>query len=75
MLAVVKAATSIVRGFPNSSAHRLNRNAALALTDHRMRPILLAGGVASLALIPIARESFWGLRAYAMTGGSSWVRL
>lgn len=34
-----------------------------------MRPILLTVAAASLALIPIAREIFWGPMAYAMMGG------
>jgi Cu/Ag efflux pump CusA len=34
-----------------------------------MRPILLTAAAASLALIPIAREIFWGPMAYAMMGG------
>lgn len=34
-----------------------------------MRPILLTASAASLALIPIAREVFWGPMAYAMMGG------
>ena len=34
-----------------------------------MRPIMLTAAAASLALIPIAREIFWGPMAYAMTGG------
>lgn len=38
-------------------------------TEHRMRPILLTAAAATLALIPIAREIFWGPMAYAMMGG------
>ncbi|MGJ7039008.1 multidrug efflux pump subunit AcrB [Shinella sp. BE166] len=38
-------------------------------TEHRMRPILLTAAAASLALIPISREVFWGPMAYAMMGG------
>ena len=34
-----------------------------------MRPIVLTAAAASLALIPIAREVFWGPMAYAMMGG------
>lgn len=34
-----------------------------------MRPIILTAAAASLALIPIAREVFWGPMAYAMMGG------
>ena len=36
---------------------------------HRARPILLTAAAASLAMIPIAREIFWGPMAYAMIGG------
>ena len=38
-------------------------------TEHRMRPIMLTAAAASLGLIPIAREIFWGPMAYAMMGG------
>jgi multidrug efflux pump subunit AcrB len=38
-------------------------------TEHRMRPIVLTAAAASLTLIPIAREVFWGPMAYAMMGG------
>ncbi|WP_158812611.1 efflux RND transporter permease subunit [Methylocapsa sp. S129] len=38
-------------------------------TEHRMRPILLTAAAASLALIPISQEVFWGPMAYAMMGG------
>jgi multidrug efflux pump subunit AcrB len=34
-----------------------------------MRPILLTAAAASLGMIPIAREVFWGPMAYAMIGG------
>ena len=44
-------------------------DAVLDATMHRMRPILLTAAAASLALIPIAREVFWGPMAYAMMGG------
>jgi len=43
--------------------------AVFEATEHRMRPILLTAAAASLALIPIAREVFWGPMAYAMMGG------
>jgi multidrug efflux pump subunit AcrB len=43
---------------------------AVALaTSQRVRPILLTAAAASLALIPIAREVFWGPMAIAMMGG------
>ena len=38
-------------------------------TQHRMRPIMLTAAAATLALIPISREIFWGPMAYAMMGG------
>ncbi|MCQ0987069.1 efflux RND transporter permease subunit [Jiella sp. LLJ827] len=38
-------------------------------SEMRARPILLTAAAASLALIPIAREVFWGPMAYAMMGG------
>ncbi len=44
-------------------------DAVAEATQHRMRPILLTAAAASLALIPIAREVFWGPMAYAMIGG------
>ena len=43
--------------------------AVIEATEHRMRPILLTAAAASLALIPISREVFWGPMAYAMMGG------
>ena len=43
--------------------------AVIDATEHRMRPIALTAAAASLALIPIAREVFWGPMAYAMMGG------
>jgi multidrug efflux pump subunit AcrB len=43
--------------------------AVVDASEHRMRPIALTAAAASLALIPIARESFWGPMAYAMMGG------
>ena len=38
-------------------------------TQNRMRPIMLTAAAATLALIPISREIFWGPMAYAMMGG------
>ncbi|CDZ45675.1 efflux RND transporter permease subunit [Neorhizobium galegae] len=43
--------------------------AVVEATEHRMRPILLTAAAATLALIPISREVFWGPMAYAMMGG------
>ncbi|MFD1199297.1 efflux RND transporter permease subunit [Brucella gallinifaecis] len=44
-------------------------DAVVQASQHRMRPIALTAAAASLALIPIAREVFWGPMAYAMMGG------
>ncbi|MGR3993196.1 efflux RND transporter permease subunit [Pseudomonas sp. 1121_17] len=43
--------------------------AVLEATNHRRRPILLTAAAASLGMIPIAHEVFWGPMAYAMIGG------
>lgn len=43
--------------------------AVIDATEHRMRPIMLTAAAATLALIPISREVFWGPMAYAMMGG------
>ena len=43
--------------------------AVVYAATHRMRPILLTAGAASLGMIPIAGEVFWGPMAYAMIGG------
>ncbi|MGX7708909.1 efflux RND transporter permease subunit [Methylobacterium sp. Gmos1] len=44
-------------------------DAVVEATCHRMRPILLTAAAASLGMVPIAREVFWGPMAYAMIGG------
>ena len=44
-------------------------HAVIEATEHRMRPILLTAAAASLGMLPIAREVFWGPMAYAMIGG------
>lgn len=44
-------------------------DAVAQATEHRRRPILLTAAAASLGMIPIAREVFWGPMAYAMIGG------
>ncbi len=43
--------------------------AVFEASDSRARPILLTAAAASLALIPISRQIFWGPMAYAMMGG------
>jgi multidrug efflux pump subunit AcrB len=45
------------------------RGKPVEATEHRMRPIMLTAAAASLALILIAREIFWGPMGYAMIGG------
>jgi multidrug efflux pump subunit AcrB len=44
-------------------------DAVIDATLHRVRPILITAAAASLAMIPIARQVFWGPMAYAMIGG------
>jgi multidrug efflux pump subunit AcrB len=44
-------------------------HAVIEATEHRVRPIVLTAAAASLGLVPIAREIFWGPMAYAMMGG------
>jgi multidrug efflux pump len=43
--------------------------AVVEATSHRLRPILLTAAAASLGMIPIARQVFWGPMAFAMIGG------
>lgn len=52
------------------SVHGLSAwDAVFTASDSRARPILLTAAAASLALIPISRQIFWGPMAYAMMGG------
>ncbi|WP_300723164.1 efflux RND transporter permease subunit [Pseudomonas sp.] len=44
-------------------------HAVMQATQHRRRPILLTAAAASLGMVPIARDVFWGPMAYAMIGG------
>jgi multidrug efflux pump len=44
-------------------------DAVIDATIHRFRPILLTAAAASLGMIPIAPEVFWGPMAYAIIGG------
>lgn len=50
-------------------AGRSRWDAVFEASDSRARPILLTAAAASLALIPISRQIFWGPMAYAMMGG------
>ena len=51
------------------AAGRTHWDAVFEASDSRARPILLTAAAASLALIPISRQVFWGPMAYAMMGG------
>ncbi|MFL5267285.1 MAG: efflux RND transporter permease subunit [Stellaceae bacterium] len=44
-------------------------DAVVDATSHRLRPIVLTAAAASLGMIPIAPEVFWGPMAYAIIGG------
>jgi multidrug efflux pump subunit AcrB len=44
-------------------------DAVFEASNSRARPIILTAAAASLALIPISRQIFWGPMAYAMMGG------
>ncbi len=44
-------------------------DAVVRACDERVRPIMLTAAAASLGLVPIARDVFWGPMAYAMMGG------
>ena len=44
-------------------------DAVIDATTHRLRPIVLTAAAASLGMIPIASEVFWGPMAYAIVGG------
>jgi multidrug efflux pump subunit AcrB len=50
-------------------AGRSRWDAVFEASDSRARPILLTAAAASLALIPIARQVFWGPMAISMMGG------
>ncbi|ARJ68950.1 efflux RND transporter permease subunit [Paracoccus contaminans] len=51
------------------AAGRSKWDAVFEASDSRARPILLTAAAASLALIPISRQVFWGPMAFAMMGG------
>ena len=44
-------------------------DAVVRACEERVRPIMLTAAAASLGLIPIATDVFWGPMAYAMIGG------
>lgn len=44
-------------------------NATIEATVRRLRPILLTGATAILAMIPLTRSDFWGPMAVAIMGG------
>jgi multidrug efflux pump subunit AcrB len=53
----------------NVAAGESDWDAVLNATLHRLRPILLTAGAAILAMLPIARDVFWGPMAFAIIGG------
>ena len=46
-----------------------SRDAVIDATTHRLRPIVLTAVAASVGMIAIASEVFWGPMAYAIIGG------
>jgi multidrug efflux pump subunit AcrB len=44
-------------------------DAVIDATAHRLRPIMLTAAAASLGMIPIASEVFWGQMTYAIICG------
>jgi hypothetical protein len=44
-------------------------DAVIDATTNRFRPIVLTAAAATLGMIPIASEVFWGPMAYAIIGG------
>jgi multidrug efflux pump subunit AcrB len=53
----------------NVAAGESEWDAVVNATLHRLRPILLTAGAAILAMLPIARDVFWGPMAFAIIGG------
>jgi multidrug efflux pump subunit AcrB len=43
--------------------------AVIVATKHRFRPIMLTAAAATLGMIPIMHDVFWGPMAYAIVGG------
>ena len=62
--------TDLVARSPHDIARGLHPwDAVIDATTHRFRPIVLTAAAASLGMIPIAPEVFWGPMAYAIIGG------
>ncbi|MDQ0390785.1 efflux RND transporter permease subunit [Labrys monachus] len=67
---IIRNSVILVKQIEDHEREGMERWAAVVnATVHRMRPILLTAAAASLGMIPIAREVFWGPMAYAMIGG------
>ncbi len=67
---IIRNAVILVTQIDEFEADGMNPwDAVVEATCHRMRPILLTAAAASLGMVPIAREVFWGPMAYAMIGG------
>jgi multidrug efflux pump subunit AcrB len=67
---LIRNAIILINEIEVQRGHGLTRwDSVLHASDSRARPILLTAAAASLALIPISRQVFWGPMAYAMMGG------
>ena len=67
---LIRNAIILINEIEVQRGHGLTRwESVLHASDSRARPILLTAAAASLALIPISRQVFWGPMAYAMMGG------
>jgi multidrug efflux pump subunit AcrB len=66
---IIRNSVILVTQIDEFAARACRRGMRVEATNHRRRPILLTAAAASLGMIPIAREVFWGPMAYAMIGG------
>jgi multidrug efflux pump len=67
---IVRNSVILIKQIDDNLAEGHNQwDAVIAATLHRVRPILLTAAAASLGMLPIAHEVFWGPMAYAMIGG------
>ncbi|WP_033738993.1 efflux RND transporter permease subunit, partial [Pseudomonas monteilii] len=67
---IIRNSVILVTQIDEFEAHGLSPwDAVVEAPTPRPRPILLTAAAASLGMIPIAREVFWGPMAYAMIGG------
>lgn len=67
---LVRNSIILVHEIEEQRSHGLSGwDAVVTASESRARPILLTAAAASLALIPISRQVFWGPMAVAMMGG------